>query len=77
MRENSRSKQSGIKEYTSPRLTLLGDMTESTLGASGPQSDNAGFQSNGNGTQKSAVNRRGEGSTFDKSVFDKSVFDRK
>jgi hypothetical protein len=65
------------KPYSAPRLSELGDMTQNTLGASGPGNDSAGLQSNANGSQKSSTNRRNEGKTFDRSVFDNSIFDRK
>jgi len=63
------------KTYKSPRLIPIGDMSQSTLGASGNQSDGAGFQAGGNGNSSNRT--RQSGTAFDRSVFDKSVFDKK
>lgn len=61
------------RKYNSPKLTLIGDMINNTLGASGNSPDGGSLQSGGQGrTNNNDFNRR----SFNSGGFDNSAFDK-
>lgn len=64
------------KKYTTPKLIIIGDMVNNTLGASGTLADNGTFQAAANGGQNNGGQNNTAGrTTLDTNNFNNDGFD--